>query len=246
MRRYFNTEGLCKPNIHYMVNLDNRLDKIKRLYIDRGKYFIINRGRQYGKTTTLRALAEYLKNDYRVISLDFQGISTEEFKNEFTFTKAFMRLFEETFRRGEYDQNEADTVANCLDESSPYTMGVMFQALSRICNAASKPIVMMIDEVDNASNNQVFIDFLSQLRMYYLDRDNRPIFYSVVLAGVYDIKNLKLKIRHDDEHQYNSPWNIAAKFSMDMSFSARQITAMLQEFENDNHTGMDTDTVAHS
>lgn len=137
MRRYFNTEGLCKPNIHYMVNLDNRLDKIKRLYIDRGKYFIINRGRQYGKTTTLRALAEYLKNDYRVISLDFQGISTEEFKSEFTFTKAFMRLFEETFRRGEYDQNEADAVANCLDESSPYTMGEMFQALSRICNAAS-------------------------------------------------------------------------------------------------------------
>ena len=85
-------------------------------------------------------------------------------------------------------------------------MGEMFQALSRICNAASKPIVMI---------------------------------YSVVLAGVYDIKNLKLKIRPDDEHQYNSPWNIAAKFSMDMSFSARQITAMLQEFENDNHTGRD-------
>ena len=71
MRRYFNTEGRCKPDIHYMVRLDDRLDKIKRLYIDQGKYFIINRGRQYGKTTTLMALAEYLKDDYTVLPWTF-------------------------------------------------------------------------------------------------------------------------------------------------------------------------------
>ncbi len=74
--RYFNTEGVCKPREHYMVRLDGRLEKIKRLYVDRGKYFVINRGRQYGKTTTLRALEEYLKEDYIVVSMDFQGIST--------------------------------------------------------------------------------------------------------------------------------------------------------------------------
>lgn len=39
MRRYFNTEGQCEPEIHYMVRLDDRLDKIKRLFIDRGKSF---------------------------------------------------------------------------------------------------------------------------------------------------------------------------------------------------------------
>ena len=43
MMRYFNTEGLCMPKEHYMVRLDDRLEKIKRLYIDRGKYFVINR-----------------------------------------------------------------------------------------------------------------------------------------------------------------------------------------------------------
>ncbi len=41
MQRYFNTEGCCKPDIHYMVRLDERLDKIKRLFVDKGKYFII-------------------------------------------------------------------------------------------------------------------------------------------------------------------------------------------------------------
>jgi hypothetical protein len=50
---------------------------------------------------------------------------------------------------------------------------------------------------------------------------------------VYDIKNLKLKLRPDGEHQYNSPWNIAARFSVDMSFSTEQIAHMLQEYEDD-------------
>ena len=94
MRRYFNTEGLCKPDKHYMVRLDDRLDKIKRLYIDREKYFTINRGRQYGKTTTLRALAEYLKNDYIVISLDFQAIGTEEFMDAQIFISSSIRNFQ--------------------------------------------------------------------------------------------------------------------------------------------------------
>ena len=108
-------------------------------------------------------------------------------------------------------------------------MDILFDILSRICQTAKKPIVLIIDEVDSASNNQVFIDFLAQLRGYYLDRENRPIFHSVILAGVYDIKNLKLKIRSDEKHQYNSPWNISAKFNLDMSFSAAQIAVMLEE-----------------
>ena len=85
MRRYFNTEGRCKPDIHYMVRLDNRLDRIKRLFVDRGKYFVISRGRQYGKTTTLHALAKYLRDDYLVLAMDFQEIGTAEFKDENTF-----------------------------------------------------------------------------------------------------------------------------------------------------------------
>ena len=88
MRRHFNTEEQCEPEIHYMVKLDERVDRIKRFFIDRGKYFIINRARQYGKTTTLCALEEYLKKDYVVVSMDFQGISTAEYQDESAFVKA--------------------------------------------------------------------------------------------------------------------------------------------------------------
>ena len=90
MQKYFNTEGCCKPDMHYMVCLDERLDKIKRLFVDRRKYFIINKGRQYGKTTTLMALAEYLKMDYIVLFIDFQIMSSASFKDEETFVTAFI------------------------------------------------------------------------------------------------------------------------------------------------------------
>ena len=47
------------PDKHYMVDLTGRLVAIKTP-VDHEKYFTINRARQYGKTTTLRALSSYL------------------------------------------------------------------------------------------------------------------------------------------------------------------------------------------
>ncbi len=78
----------------------------------------------------------------------------------------------------------------------------------------------------------------------HLKRDRTSTFHSVILAGVYDVKNLKLKLRPDSEHQYNSPWNIADDFDIDMSFSADQIAKMLEEYEADKRTGMDIKEVA--
>ena len=54
----------------------------------------------------------------------------------------------------------------------------------------------MMDEVDKASNNIIFIDFLAMLRNKYIKaRDGLDkTFKSVILAGVHDIKNLKMHI----------------------------------------------------
>ncbi|MBD5458496.1 MAG: AAA family ATPase [Lachnospiraceae bacterium] len=250
MRRYFNTEGQCEADIHYMVRLDERLQRIKSLYVDRGKYFVINRGRQYGKTTTLRALAEYIRRDYAVFALDFQKLSDTNFRDEYTFAVSFIEQIAEVYAS---DSNLAQNIDNeifekflAVKEDEKITLDKLFSGLSKLCKMSNNPVVLLIDEVDSASNNNVFINFLSILRGYYLDRKNKAIFHSVILAGVYDIKNLKLKIRPDSERQYNSPWNIAAKFNLDMSFSADQIAAMLQEYESDNHTGMNIGVVSQT
>lgn len=246
MTRYFNTEGACNPQEHYMVSLDDRIEKIKRLFVDRKKYFVINRGRQYGKTTTLKALAKELVKDYLVFSLDFQKFETGNFKDARTFSKAFVDKLLIALETVKLEDKEV--LLECLSgfENGTSDMGLdkLFICLSSLCQKSTRPIVLIIDEVDSASNNQVFVDFLAQLRGYYLERENTPIFHSVILAGLYDIKNLKLKLRPDAEHKYNSPWNIAADFDIEMSFSVNQIAALLKEYENDNHTGMEIQSMA--
>ena len=92
MKRYFNTTGACDPQLHYMVDISRKLVQIQRL-VDRGFYFTINRARQYGKTTTLTALADFLSGDFIVASLDFQKLSSRDFESETSFANAFAEQF---------------------------------------------------------------------------------------------------------------------------------------------------------
>lgn len=245
MGRRFNVTGVCRPQMHYMVRLDGRLEKI-RAFVDAGEYFSINRARQYGKTTTLQALAEYLKDDYFVLGMDFQMLSYGDFESEASFVAAFAREAAAAVS-GRTDVpsvivEKLDRLAEASD--GKVKLAILFSCLSEWCLKSEKPVVLMIDEVDTASNNQVFLDFLSQLRGYFNHRMERPIFRSVILAGVYDIKNLKRKIRRDAEGRLNSPWNIAADFDVDLSFSADDIAGMLDEYELDHKTGMDVKKMA--
>lgn len=245
MNRRFNVTGACRPEAHYMVNLDSRLEAV-RLLVEAGEYFSINRARQYGKTTTLHALARYLKQDYFVLNLDFQMLSYEDFKGEASFVSAFAReAFIASTGRDDVPIEVSEQLRVLAEgEEKRVKLAVLFSCLSNWCRNSVKPIVLMIDEVDTASNNQVFLDFLAQLRGYFNQRTERPIFQSVILAGVYDIRNLKQKIRGASEHKMNSPWNIASEFDVDMSFTAEDIAGMLKEYEKDRHIGMEVGSVA--
>ncbi len=228
-------------------DISGRLEKIKSL-VDAGKYFTINRARQYGKTTTLRALYRYLQKEYYVVLLDFQTFDNDKFENGNVFSAAFINSFLRSLKRNTLSPELEDAIKNIL-HSTDYTdkyfsLKELFEQLSDLCAAAEKKIVLMIDEVDSASNNQVFLDFLAQLRAQYIERDIQPTFRAVILAGVYDVKNLRRKIRPDEVHKYNSPWNIAADFKVDMSFSREEIAGMLDEYEKDYHTGMDVELLA--
>ncbi|MBB6622114.1 hypothetical protein [Clostridium gasigenes] len=69
-------------------------------------------------------------------------------------------------------------------------------------------------------------------RNKYLDREigRDYTFKSVILVGVYDVKTLKLKLRQSQESKYNSPWNIVIDFNVDMGFSEKEISTMLDEY----------------
>lgn len=87
VKKCFNTAGDCKQQIHYMVDISDRLEQIRTM-VDAGMYFTINRARQCGKTTMLRSLEKFLEDDYVVVSFDFQTLSYADFeKEELSFPK---------------------------------------------------------------------------------------------------------------------------------------------------------------
>lgn len=74
MAKFFNINGACNPDRHYMVDLTTRLQAIKGM-VDRGEYFVINKARQLGKTTVLQALSRYLEKEYRVVHRISRGLA---------------------------------------------------------------------------------------------------------------------------------------------------------------------------
>ena len=237
MKKRFNTVGLCIPNMHYMVNIDNKLEKIKML-IDRKDYFVINRPRQYGKTTTMYMLEQMLKEEYLVISVSFEGIGDSAFLSEEAFSKIFIDLITDSLEF--VDDNLAETLSSQSKEIQ--NLRDLSKAITNFIKKCNKEVVLFIDEVDKSSDNQLFLSFLGMLRNKYLMRQQGKdkTFSSVILAGVYDIKNLKLKMQNDKEVKYNSPWNIAVNFDIDMSFSIDEIQTMLKEYKIAENIEMDT------
>ena len=140
----FNTTGVCIPEKHYMVDISERVAEIKKL-VDAGKYFTINRARQYGKTTTLSALRKVLEKEYAVISLSFQGITGANFASEQSFVKAFCRLLKREFR---IEQQVADDIKDDISElfnrrEEKPELGDLFDVLLEWCDETELPIVLI-------------------------------------------------------------------------------------------------------
>lgn len=237
MDKRFITTGACFPEHHYMVDITERLMAIKKM-IDRGDYFIINRGRQYGKTTTLKALEKYLADDYYVISLDFQNMDPEDFESTSSLVMAFAQEILSSLQDDTIIPDKPREQLEKVASGVQIRMANLFRVISDWCKLSPKPVILMIDEIDSASSTQTFLSFLSKLRAAYLERNERATFRSVILSGVRDVRNLKLKIREDSEHQHNSPWNIAVEFDINMSLTAEGIAGMLADYEKDHNTAM--------
>lgn len=168
MAKYFSTEGSCKPEEHYMVKLDDRMARIKRKLIDRKKYFVINRGRQYGKTTTLQRLAEYLSEEYPVFSLDFQGMMDEKFKNSETFSAAFVRMLQDVLEDREDGEARKlhDMLSDFVVQNPRIEMDGMFKFLSRMCRENVRPITSQFGFLLHAEKKIKFI-YSKRMPKYY-------------------------------------------------------------------------------
>jgi AAA-like domain/PD-(D/E)XK nuclease superfamily len=243
MKKEFNITGVCFPHLHYMMDTGAKMAAIMDM-VERGQYFIINRPRQYGKTTALQFLQNDLEksNNYFPIRLSFQGIDSKWYESDEAFATMFV---DEVMKMLKFT---APDLASFLEGllSKVEDMNGLSEVITQLVHKVDKKLVLLIDEVDASSNFLPFLSFLGMLRTKYLERFS-PIhatFHSIVLTGVHDIKSLKSKMRSEDQTQYNSPWNIAADFEVEMSFNPAEIAPMLEEYRLAEQVEMEVKPIA--
>lgn len=136
-----------------MVDTSNKIDKIMKL-IKKEKYFVINKPRQYGKTTTLFLLNKRLKKDesYLPIKISFEGIGDSVFKNEKSFSKAFLQIVEINLILN--NKNLSDFLGE--ERVKIQNLNDLSNAIIKLVMKADKKVVLMIDEVDKSSITSFF------------------------------------------------------------------------------------------
>lgn len=241
MKKRFNIAGVCVSHKHYMVDISNKLDQVEEM-IEHREYFIINRPRQYGKTTLMFSLERRLKDKYLIIPSSFEGIGDIIFESEETFSSQILDILADSLEF--IDTNASKKLREVGSHCK--NLNEVSKSITKFIKLINREVILLIDEVDKSSNNQLFLSFLGILRNKYLlaNMGRDYTFHSIILAGVHDVKNLKLKLRPDQEKKYNSPWNIAVNFNVDMSFSSKEIETMLKQYSKENETPMNTEELS--
>ena len=210
-RRFFNTVGPIDPRRHYYVPPLSRIDlaEVDLLFEER-KYFVLHAPRQSGKTTVLRALQRRLNcaGRYRCVYA-----SCQEGQASADDTAATIRSLLENLAEGAEDDLDDtflwDRLPELRDRIGPNTL--LRHLLKHWAAASSKPIVVLLDEVD-ALSGQPLVSVLTQLRTGYLNRSETYAFpRSIVLCGMRHLQDLEMVRPTGDTGQEGSPFNIVAK-----------------------------------
>ncbi|MCP4217283.1 MAG: AAA family ATPase [bacterium] len=238
MAKHFNVTGTCIPHLHYMADMSQKLARMTAI-VEGGNYFAVNRPRQYGKTTMIFLLEQLLqkKKDYLPIDISFEEIDSATYEKHERFIPCILRIIK---RRLDF-MGEKELAGAIENKSNITGFDQLSEFLTEWIPRTGRKVVLMIDEVDKAANNQLFLDFLGMLRAKFLKRNEGKdySFHSVLLAGVHDIKSLKTKIRPYEKKMYNSPWNIAVEFDVDLNLSIPEIASMLEEYARESKVKID-------
>ena len=188
--RFFNTAGPMKPAIHYCIPPLERLDAEQVLNLIRQqKYFVLHAPRQTGKTSALLALQDELNasGQYRSVYVNVEvGQSARE-----DVAAAMQAILSELSLAAEFVLDDLfikNVRREALDESGPHD--ALRDVLSRWAAAGSKPLVLLIDEID-ALVGDTLVSVLRQLRAGYAHRPSRfP--QSVILCGIRDVRDYRI------------------------------------------------------
>lgn len=215
MPKWFNVAGPCKPDIHYMLSPLERIPQLDRLIVQQG-YFVVHAPRQTGKTTAMLALAQQLTEGDRYVALMVSAEVGAVFSQD--LGAAELALLGSWRDRAE-NHLPKELYPPAWPEAAP---GQRIQAALRVWSrAATRPLVIFIDEIDSLQN-ETLISILRQLRSGYPDRpQNFP--HSLALIGVRDVRDYKVSSGGSERLNTASPFNIKIKSLTLRNFNAAEV-----------------------
>ena len=225
--RFFNTAGPIKTDIHYHVPLLSRLDVDDLLLLIRqGKYFVLHAPRQTGKTSALFALRDQLNasGEFRCVYVNVEvGQSARE-----NLETAMRAIFGE-LELGGLDALGAELASRwrtALESTGP--SGALRQVLAHWSAADSRPLVLLIDEIDSLIGDTL-LAVLRQLRAGYPERPRRfP--QSVILCGVRDVRDYRIQSSAENAIiAGGSAFNIRAESLRLGDFSRPEVESLLAQ-----------------
>ncbi|MFO7748878.1 MAG: ATP-binding protein [Desulfobacteraceae bacterium] len=242
MERFFNTAGPVKPCDHYCLPPLERFDleELEMLLLQK-KYFVLHAPRQTGKTSSMRALVDHLNagGNYTALYCNVETAQTAREDVAMGIKSILVTLstragndLKETF----FSKNMETILAECGPHDA------LTVALSRFCQSLSKPLVLVMDEID-ALVGDTLISVLRQIRSGYPERPEQfPS--SIVLCGVRDVRDYRIHSSRSKEIiTGGSAFNIKAKSLRMGDFDQEEVTSLLNQHTTETGQAFTPDAV---
>ena len=190
--RWFNTAGPIDAQDHYYIPPLERMDLDYVLNLIRQKkYFILHAPRQSGKTSALRALQDHLNSgvegNYRCLHVNVEAAQAWR-ENIPEAMAVILEVLGERASSVFGDDSLEGMVREVLAGGN--AGAALWKTLKRWAQADSRPLVLLIDEIDSLIGDSL-LSVLRQLRSGY---ENRPHAFphSIVLCGVRNVRDYRI------------------------------------------------------
>ena len=224
--RFFNTEGPMRPAKHYAIDPLSRVDVDGLLdLVQRERYFVLHAPRQTGKTSALIALRDLLNSgkagDYRCVHVNVEVGQVARDDTARGMRAVLSNLAECALLLG--DDYPDGVWPDLLEKAGPDN--ALKTLLTRWCVADPTPLVLLVDEID-ALVGDTLLSVLRQLRAGYEQRP-RGAPQSIILCGIRDLTDYRIRSSSGEVIAGGSPFNIAAKSLRLGDFSEGETEALM-------------------
>ena len=225
MERFFNTEGPCWPDKHYMLPPERRLGDVLKL-IQRKRYFVVHAPRQTGKTTALRALAERFtaEGKYTALLVNCEIVQTLGDDLEEPIAKVLEVLCKTASINLPEELWPPEPDARTTPRARLHNF---FVDWAQLC---PRPLVLFFDEID-VLQGEVLITILSQLRAGY-NHVPHAFPHSVCLIGLRDVRDYRMQSKtgaSESRLGIGSPFNIKARSIQLRNFTSEEVSELYEQ-----------------